>query len=69
MPLVTVTLLRGRDAAFRRAILDGVHGALVASGVPATDRFQRVLQLDPDDFVFDPTLSRRRRRRAGRDSC
>jgi phenylpyruvate tautomerase PptA (4-oxalocrotonate tautomerase family) len=55
MPLVTVTLLRGRDAAFRRAILDGVHGALVASGVPATDRFQRVLQLDPDDFVFDPS--------------
>ena len=55
MPLVTVTLLRGRDAAFRRAILDGVHGALVASGVPATDRFQRVLQLDADEFVFDPS--------------
>jgi len=55
MPLVTVSLLRGRDATFRRAILDGVHGALVASGVPATDRFQRVLQLDPEDFVFDPT--------------
>jgi len=32
-----------------------VHQALVASGVPQADRFQRALELDADDFRFDPT--------------
>jgi len=54
MPLVTVTLRGGRDPAFKRAILDGVHAALVAAGVPPADRFQRMLELGGDDFVFDP---------------
>lgn len=55
MPLVSVTLRPGHTAAFKRAVLDGIHRALVASGVPATDRFQRILELGEDDFVFDPT--------------
>ena len=54
MPLVTVTLRRPRDAAYKRAVLDAVHGALVASGVPEADRFQRVQTLAPDDLRVDP---------------
>jgi len=54
MPLVTVTLRRPRAPKDRTAILDGVHAALVAAGVPATDRFQRVLELDAQSFVVDP---------------
>lgn len=54
MPLVTVTLRPGRDRTFKHAILAGVHQSLVAAGVPATDRFQRVLERSADDFVFDP---------------
>lgn len=54
MPLVTVTLRRPRDAAYKRAVLDTVHAALVAAGVPEADRFQRVLTLAPEDFVVDP---------------
>jgi hypothetical protein len=54
VPLVTVTVRKPTPAARKRAILDAVHDALVASGVPATDRFQRVFELDPADFVFDP---------------
>lgn len=54
MPLVTVTVRKPTPAARKRAILDAVHDALVASGVPVTDRFQRVLELDAADFVFDP---------------
>jgi phenylpyruvate tautomerase PptA (4-oxalocrotonate tautomerase family) len=53
VPLVTLTLRRPRDAAFKRAVLDTVHAALVAAGVPETDRFQRVLTLAPEDFVVD----------------
>jgi phenylpyruvate tautomerase PptA (4-oxalocrotonate tautomerase family) len=54
MPLVTVTLRRPRDAAFKRTLLDTIHAGLVAAGVPATDRFQRVHTLSADDFVVDP---------------
>lgn len=55
MPLVTLTVRKPRPEAFKSAVLDAVHAALVASGVPDTDRFQRVLELDADDFRFDPT--------------
>jgi hypothetical protein len=60
MPLVTLTVRRGKDAAFKSAVLDAVHGALVASGVPQADRFHRVLELSADDFRYDasyPDLS------------
>lgn len=53
MPLVTLTLRKQRPAAVKSAILDAVHAALVASGVPETDRFHRVLELDAADFRFD----------------
>jgi phenylpyruvate tautomerase PptA (4-oxalocrotonate tautomerase family) len=53
MPLVTVTLQQQRTHEFKSAILDGVHRSLVAAGVPETDRFQRVLELDADNFRFD----------------
>ena len=55
MPLVTVTLRKGKSADFKSSVLFAVHRALVASGVPEADRFQRVLELGPDDFRFDPT--------------
>ena len=55
MPLVTLTIRRGKDAAFKSAVLDGVHRALVAAGVPDADRFHRVLELSADDFRFDPS--------------
>jgi phenylpyruvate tautomerase PptA (4-oxalocrotonate tautomerase family) len=54
MPLVTVTLRKGKSTEFKSAVLSAVHRALVASGVPEADRFQRVLELGPDDFRFDP---------------
>jgi phenylpyruvate tautomerase PptA (4-oxalocrotonate tautomerase family) len=55
MPLVTLTVRKGKSSAFKSAVLQGVHAALVASGVPETDRFQRVLELDADDFRYDGT--------------
>jgi len=55
MPLVTLTVRRGKGAAFKSAVLGAVHNALVASGVPQADRFHRVLELSADDFRFDPS--------------
>ncbi len=60
MPLVTISLRRGQTSAFKTAALTAVHEALVASGVPPTDQFQRVLELHADDFRYDanyPDLS------------
>jgi phenylpyruvate tautomerase PptA (4-oxalocrotonate tautomerase family) len=63
MPLLTITIRRGKDAAFKSAVLNAVHNALVASGVPQADRFHRVLELSAEDFRYDasyPDLSRPR---------
>lgn len=54
MPLVTLTVRKGKSGEFKSAVLKAVHGALIASGVPEKDRFQRVLELSSDDFRFDP---------------
>jgi len=53
MPLVTLTVRKPKSAAFKAKVLDAVHASLVLTGVPDTDRFQRVLELDAEDFRFD----------------
>ncbi|MBV8208908.1 MAG: tautomerase family protein [Burkholderiaceae bacterium] len=54
MPLVTLTVRKPKSVEFKSTVLDAVHGALVSAGVPATDKFQRVIELDAADFRFDP---------------
>jgi len=54
MPLVTLTVREGKSVEFKSAVLQAVHRALIASGVPESDRFHRVLELTADDFRFDP---------------
>ncbi|MGI3776604.1 MAG: tautomerase family protein [Janthinobacterium lividum] len=54
MPLVRISLIKGKSRDHVRAIGDGVHRALIeAFGVPPDDRFQLVQQLDRDDVVYD----------------
>jgi len=55
MPLVTLTVRKPKTAAFKASVLDAVHAALVVVGVPPTDQFQRVLELDAEDFRYDPS--------------
>jgi phenylpyruvate tautomerase PptA (4-oxalocrotonate tautomerase family) len=55
MPLVTLTIRKPKSAEFKAQVLDAVHASLVSVGVPETDKFQRVLELDAADFRFDPT--------------
>lgn len=54
MPLVTLTVRKPKSAEFKSKVLDAVHASLVSTGIPDTDKFQRVLELDADDFRFDP---------------
>ena len=55
MPLVTITIRKPKSAAFKTIVLEAVHAALVSSGVPSTDKFQRVIELEAADFRFDPS--------------
>jgi len=56
MPLVRITLAQGTSAAHRRAIADGVHGALVETAkVPADDRFQVVEEVPGESLIFSPS--------------
>jgi phenylpyruvate tautomerase PptA (4-oxalocrotonate tautomerase family) len=55
MPLVTLTVRKTQAAQFKTTVLDAVHEALVAVGVPPTDKFQRVFAFDEEDFRFDPS--------------
>ena len=54
MPLVRISLIKGRTAEYRRRVGDAVHRALVETlGVPARDRFQLITEHDPNDLVYD----------------
>ncbi|MEO8384314.1 MAG: tautomerase family protein [Betaproteobacteria bacterium] len=60
MPLITLTVRKPKSPVFKSAVLEGIHQALISSGVPKEDRFHRVLELDAEDFRFDvnyPDLS------------
>ena len=51
MPIVHIDILRGRPAAEKRAILDGVHAALVeAFAIPDGDRNQILAEHVAEDF-------------------
>ena len=55
MPLVRISLVKGKPAEFRRRVGDAVHEALVDTlQVPAADRFQLITEHAPEDFVYDP---------------
>ncbi|MGF6709928.1 4-oxalocrotonate tautomerase [Luteibacter sp. W1I16] len=53
MPLVRIDLRRGKDAAYRTALGNAVHDALVGIGVPADDRFQVIAEHDAEGLVYD----------------
>ena len=55
MPLVTLTVRKPKSTAFKSKILDAIHAGLVESGVPVKDKFHRVIELDAEDFRFDPS--------------
>src|SRR4249920_985859 len=53
MPIITLTVRKPKSREFKATVLDAVHAALVSSGVPPADKFQRVIELESDDFRFD----------------
>jgi 4-oxalocrotonate tautomerase len=55
MPLVRISLREGTTPEYRRAIVDGVHRAMVeALAVPRDDRFQIVTEHSGNGLLYDP---------------
>ena len=58
MPIVKISLLKGKSQDYKRALLDGVHSALVkAFLIPDNDRHQQLYELDENNFEFPSTKS------------
>jgi 4-oxalocrotonate tautomerase len=57
MPLVRVSLRRGKPAAYREAILDGIYRAMLSTfDVPEEDRFMVISEHDEPDFSYSKTF-------------
>jgi 4-oxalocrotonate tautomerase len=53
MPLTRVSLRRGKSAAYRQAILDGLYLAMRETiAVPEDDRFMTISEHDAEDFSY-----------------
>jgi len=56
MPLVRISLREGNPEAYRRAIADSVHRAMVETiDVPEHDRFQIITEHDAAGLIYDRT--------------
>ena len=56
MPLVRVDLRKGKPVSYRRAILDGIYGAMISTfDVPNEDRFMVINEHDEADFSYSKT--------------
>ena len=56
MPLVRVSLRKGKPAAYHKAILDGIYSAMrLTFEVPEEDRFMVISEHDEADFSYSRT--------------
>jgi 4-oxalocrotonate tautomerase len=57
MPLIQISLVKGKPPKYIQAVMDGVHHALLkAWKIPVNDRFQTVTEYKKAHFYFDKTI-------------
>ena len=55
MPLVRVEIIKGKSAEYKKTLLNCIHEGLMESiGIADWDRFQRIIEIDRDDFETSP---------------
>ena len=55
MPIVRITIRKGKSSDYKKSLLDGVHTALVQSfKIPEHDRFQMLSEPDHEHFEVPP---------------
>jgi phenylpyruvate tautomerase PptA (4-oxalocrotonate tautomerase family) len=53
MPLVKVSLLKGKSKEEKEALLNAIHAALIAAfKIPENDRNQRIFEFEPENFYI-----------------
>ena len=56
IPLVKIEILQGKNREYKKALMDGVHNALVeALKIPDYDRNQRLYELNAENFEYIDT--------------
>ena len=56
MPLVRISIRRGKDATYKTALVDGIYAAMrEAFGVPEDDLFMTIDEHDADTFAYSPS--------------
>ncbi|MCR4649475.1 MAG: tautomerase family protein [Lachnospiraceae bacterium] len=51
MPLVKVNMIKGKDSAYKKTLLDCIHDGMVESlDIEDWDRFQRIIEFEKIDF-------------------
>lgn len=56
VPLVKVEIIKGKSIEYKKALLDGIHSALVdAFRIPDYDRMQRLYELEREKFEIAPS--------------
>ena len=60
MPIVKVSIRKGRSKSEKRALLDAVHSSLIeAFQIPDWDRYQRIFEFENEDFEVPSNRSER----------
>ncbi len=55
MPLVRVDIIKGKSPEYKKNLLDCIHDGLVeAIHIEDWDRFQRIIEIDRQDFEISP---------------
>jgi phenylpyruvate tautomerase PptA (4-oxalocrotonate tautomerase family) len=55
MPVINVSIIEGKNDQYRRAVLEGIHKALVDNiHIPDSDRTQKIQELKKADFETSP---------------
>lgn len=55
MPLVRIEIIKGKSAEYKKTLLDCIHEGLMESiDIADWDRFQRIIEIDRDDFETSP---------------
>lgn len=55
MPLVRISLMKGREAGFGKRVGEVVYRSMVDTlAVPARDHFQVITEHDDDSLIYDP---------------
>lgn len=58
MPLVEITLRKGKTRQYVRSVADAIHEALVAqASVPQDDRFQIIHEVESDAIIANPAYA------------